>query len=193
MMGGVGLPPYWRKARYFLLVLAAGFLVFDAVRALRAVGLAAFGFVVFAKLASNSATRFAMISCSSRAFAAMALTTLNSSRGTKSISLSSRSKRCLIIVSISVRILANVPTAPLATRARSSKNLFSVCMTVFRLAYLIDIGEGVWRFNGRSRKPGDIRQKHIQECSAGIFFIAANEQDACSFGPLMALVKAYPI
>src|SRR5579862_2864445 len=79
-------------------------------------------------LTSNSASRAASCSFSMRAFDAIALTASNSSRGTKSISATRRSRRWRINVSSSVRTLWAAPAASVKKRAKPSSSGFSVCM-----------------------------------------------------------------
>ena len=78
---------------------------------------------------SNSATRVASLSFSSRAFCAIALTVSNSSRETRSIDSTIRSNCCLILLLASSRAVCNDPIAFVATRAKSSNRRLSVCMS----------------------------------------------------------------
>src|SRR6185369_12109817 len=71
--------------------------------------------------------RAASASFSARALAAMAFTASNSSRGTKSISATSRSSRWRTKVSISVRTLWAMPAASVKAFATPSRNGLSVC------------------------------------------------------------------
>jgi len=84
---------------------------------------------------SRAVTRFTSRSCSRRASAAIILTASNSSLGTKSASTIYFSIFWRISVSISPFTPASVETAPLATRARSSKIRLEVCISTYLLTF----------------------------------------------------------
>src|SRR6185312_3951738 len=77
---------------------------------------------------SSASSRRCSASCSSRAFAAIALTASNSSRETRSIPEMIRSSWSRMRDSTSPRTPDSAPTAPEASRARSSNRRFWLCI-----------------------------------------------------------------